>query len=293
MKREPTAASGRCLIPAVATQNTADDILAKHKISTVSATPGERLSLARGLAQAQALLGKDVVFAKNVQFQFETRSGYSFYQGGKNVHYIHMNRCDSKGKNCAANNTAHLMHELGHRIGHASYSGGRSFYEAYNDLGMSCHPTRYSKANKREEFAEVFSAFLTHPELLSQGNAGCKRAFNFFTKDVFAKNGELASCDRKIKEELMARANVPSETQVAVAEPIPPVAVPVAKPVRSQRPPLSEALVQPAVDKTPSVSSWLFDTSPIQNADWQDDANEEPQDRARDRDQSAWLWGSK
>ncbi len=263
LKRDPTAASGRCLIPAVSTSLEAAEILSAHNISTVSATNAERIALARGLAQAQALLGKPVSFAKNVEFSFATRSGFSSYDGARGGrHIIKMNRCDSKGGNCAANNVAHLMHELGHKVGHAMFARGEKFYDAYSRLAGRCHPTRYSRQNRNEEFAEVFAAYLTHPELLSRGDPACRRAFAFFSRDVFKENGELASCDLGQQRVLMARANVPGRpTMVA------------------------------SVERQPA---WIFGNQPDVEEDEGEEGGsgyyEQPY-RARDRQQTAWLWG--
>lgn len=185
-------------------------MLSTHNITTVSASETEKLALARGIAQAQALLGRPVTFAKNVRFTFETRTGYSSYQGSsKGWHQIRMNRCDSKGRNCAANNVAHLMHEIGHKIGHASFARGEKFYDAYSRLAGNCHVSRYSRKNRNEEFAEAFAAYLTHPELLSKGDPACRRAFAFFSRDVFRENGMYASCERRTRDVLMARVNFP------------------------------------------------------------------------------------
>lgn len=101
------------------------------------------------------------------------------------------------------------MHELGHKVGHASFARGEKFYDAYSRLAGRCYPTRYSRHNRNEEFAEVFAAFLTNPEILSRGDAACKRAFAFFSRDVFRENGSLASCDSGAREILMARAKAP------------------------------------------------------------------------------------
>ncbi len=262
MKREAVAMSGRCVIKAVHSVPSADEILRSHNIILISALPVERMAMANGLTQASALLGGVVGFASNVQFTFAARKGYSSYNGvRKGMHLISMNRCLSSGKSCAPNNVAHLMHELGHRVGHAVYPGTREeFYSAYNRLVGRCQPTSYSKKNTLEEFAEVFAAFITHPELLSGGDGGCKRAFAFFSRDVFRANGTLASCQPAARQMLMARLQLPSGgVQVAsveppVARPAPRVtAQPAARP--TQRP-IVVAQAQPARPAPPRADGF-------------------------------------
>lgn len=142
LKREITAASGACLIPVKLSPSAPAAILADHQIKTAGAHLNEREALAKGMTQIQALYGGIPEFANNVVFTFEERTGYSRYEGLRNgKHQIAMNRCNSKGRGCAANNVAHLMHELGHRVGHASFSGRETFYSAYGRLGGDCQPT--------------------------------------------------------------------------------------------------------------------------------------------------------
>ncbi|MGE4130958.1 MAG: hypothetical protein AB7F86_04935 [Bdellovibrionales bacterium] len=196
MKKEKVAMSGQCLLQQIRSSRSADEILSQNQITTKDARPEERAALASGLAQIETLYGERPLWVRNVDFRFAERVGYSSYQGmSKGRHRISMNRCNSKGSSCASNNVAHLMHELAHKIGHSSYQSGETFYQAYERLAGRCQPTRYSRRNSHEEFAEVFAAFITHPEILSQGNSGCQRAYAFFAQDVFYRNGVQANCN--------------------------------------------------------------------------------------------------
>lgn len=328
LKRDPTAASGRCLIPAVTTDTQAESILNQYKIATDDARPAERLAIARGLAQVQALLGKPASFAGNVRFSFAARKGYSSYDGfSGGRHQIRMNRCDSKGKNCAANNVAHLMHELGHKVGHASFARGESFYEAYSRLAGGCRPTAYAMSNRNEEFAEVFAAFLTHPELLSGGDAACKRAYAFFSRDVFVANGELASCAPEARRVLLARAGGAGEVMVADSRRANPSAAERAPRVQdtpnasglfgrvaggggnardragerrvAQGPPVwDDDAVPPSPDaarvrreQAQNSNPWVFGSGAPEPEDESSPDGEESEYRERDREQLKWLWG--
>lgn len=216
MKRDQKAASGRCLIPVQFSSHDSQDILRENKITTVGAKLQEIQALSRGLMQIKALYGRVPSFVTNVEFTFEQRTGYSSYRGWKRGrHIIKMNRCDSKGRGCAPNNVAHLMHELGHRVGHTPFQRGENFYNAYTRLVGNCHPTRYSRHNRNEQFAEVFAAYLTHPERLRNGNSSCQRAYMFFARDVFVQNGEWAGCDQQNHEYLMAQVGTASASRYA------------------------------------------------------------------------------
>jgi len=268
LKLDHVASSGRCVIPAVNSPREADQVLRVHNISTEGAKPEERISLASGVAHAAALAGGNAAFVKDSFFTFETRSGYSRYAGvSRGKHQLQMNRCLATGLKCKPNNVAHLMHEMGHRVGHYRASGGR-FYDAYEKLGIKCHITSYSRKNMREEFAEVFAAFITRPELLTSGSSACKKAFKFFAESVFRVDKSLVSCDSRPLRTLMARyqsaqptmvAAAPRATRVATAESVP--AAPRVRARQETRPepaaserPARVATAEPVATPSPSVS---------------------------------------
>lgn len=326
LKRDPTAASGRCLIPAVTTLEQARSVLSRYKIQTHEAKDVEKIALARGLAQAEALFGKRFRFAGVVRFSFAERKGFSRYEGydqKEGVHQIRMNRCDSKGKNCAPNNVAHLLHELGHKIGNSQFVRGETFYEAYSRLAGKCRPTAYSLTNRNEEFAEVFAAFLTHPELLSAGNSDCQRAYEFFAQDVFVANGRLASCESGARRALMARLGNGLGGEVRVAERSGRSeridrrsrmhSAPAAKPSPQQvsTPPVSRRIAEAPVwdddvapmpwaaaqirrEQARAFNPWVYSQAPVDPdeetlGESESDGEQNPY-RERDRQQMSWLW---
>lgn len=198
MKREPVAVSQKCVIEGVHSKAQADAILKAYKIQTHGARAEERLALAKGLNQATALNGGVFKPATNTKFVFECRSGAS-----RQTRWgIEMNRC-SGGRSHSCNGP-HMLHELAHKIGNSRYPNGGTYYTRYSERVGKCHFSNYGTKNRNEQFAEAFTAFLTHPELLSKGSDACQRAYSFFADQVFKKNGRLASCDRRKRETLLA-----------------------------------------------------------------------------------------
>lgn len=101
-------------------------------------------------------------------------------------------------------NVALFIHEMGHVLGNSAFkpvkeefSGNKSqtWYGAYNSFVKTpCHSTQYSKSGwdqkrRNEEFAEVVSGFFTRPQLLKNGSASCKAAYEFLRTRAFP-NGE-------------------------------------------------------------------------------------------------------
>ncbi|MCB0365943.1 MAG: hypothetical protein H6624_11135 [Bdellovibrionaceae bacterium] len=99
---------------------------------------------------------------------------------------------DSRDLFNGRNNTQHIAHEWGHCLGHLKKNGSR-VYDLYKKAvpDGSCKPTWYCDKNyskgqyRNEEFAEVFSLYLTDPEHLHQF-PGCEKAFRFFA-DLFGE----------------------------------------------------------------------------------------------------------
>jgi hypothetical protein len=218
MKHDQVAASGQCLLPVVDTDADAQKILDAYKIKAPKALPEERIALARGLFQVSALYGGIFKPMENVTVSFSDGGGKSSqngFSGGTN--HIDMRRSDSCGWH--PNNVAHMMHEFCHQVG--NYNGA-SYYSSYaRAVGGSCHPTGYSGSNSHENFAEVCSAYITRPEKLLKGDKGCQKAYAYFSEQVFKKNGSLASCNTKTKDQLLNQisldTNQPNKVASALA----------------------------------------------------------------------------
>ncbi len=202
MKRDAVAISGRCQLNGVSSQAEASELLGYYNIRMNGSRPEERIALANGLFQASALHGGVFSPMANTRFDFACRRGPS----RQTASGIQMNRCSGRKSRGQSSNAPHLLHEIGHKVGNSSMGRGRTFYSAYSAaVRGTCRLTNYAKKKRNEQFGEAFAAYLTRPELLSNGSAECRRAYAFFADQVFRQNGRLASCDQNKKQELMAR----------------------------------------------------------------------------------------
>lgn len=220
MKFDPTAASGACTLRQIKTDAQARALLDYYDVKTPGSNPNERINLANGLFQASALYGGKFKPFTGVTVKYSSRKGFANYDNG----VINLNRCDKRGKHCGAGdyiNVARLMHEFGHRFGHASFSGSTTYYDKFAQL-RGCHPTGYSDNDVAENTAEIMSAYLTRPLALSGGSKACKRVYRFLSKEVFKTNGNLASCDTASKQKLLASIRGGSSFETAFLSPAKP-----------------------------------------------------------------------
>ena len=187
------AIGGQCVAPLKQNPKT---ILAKAGIRTVNAKPAEIAALAKGVQQIQHLGGGSWSPIKGARFIFKNSSvkkgGVAY---GEHVGDIRILRSGSKPDD----NVAHLIHELGHHVGHQ-----QDLYARYKKfVGKSCQFSGYCRhVGKRgkprnEEFAEVFAAFVLHPELLQKSGPNCQRAYDFFAKKDVFRHGSQAKCNAK------------------------------------------------------------------------------------------------
>lgn len=183
MKRDPNGQAGTCTGPLL---GSVDDVLKRNGVNTRNATTAQKTSLAKGIQQLERLAGGAFAPAKGAVFNFINKRGGVSNQG----EMINM-----RGGEERTANTAYLMHELGHRVGNSGYYS--QYKGAVRSPCIATHYCRksYSRARYRnEEFAEAFSAFVTHPEILLNGSPSCKAAYDYFAQTVFKNGRQLASC---------------------------------------------------------------------------------------------------
>lgn len=183
VKRDAMAASGYCLQP-VRSEGEARAILNRNDVNIVpSANLRQLKGLSTAVKQIERLSGGESKYIAGVTVAYP--------KVRKSSHYVFSRDLIEMGANFTDSNVAHVTHELGHRAGRAG------LYEAYFDEVPVCRITKYGRTNRNEEFAEVFAAFVTHPELLSRSPmSSCRRAYDFFL-EVFPQGKAYASCEAK------------------------------------------------------------------------------------------------
>lgn len=176
---------GKCL-PSL--EDPTAEILTRNGIETAGATEPERTALAKGIAQVERLLGEPIPTDYRYNYQWIQASG-PWNSGISRPGFVTVKRFNGSPKGTL---TGRMMHELGHRFGHAN--GGEN-YRAYQKhmRGKKCHITTYCGKNLNEEFAEVFEAYVVNPDFLAKY---CPDSFAFFKNTLF-RNSEniLASCE--------------------------------------------------------------------------------------------------
>lgn len=179
MYRHETAAGGLC-IPR--TSESPEKVLKRNGIRTIGKpTAAEVKALAKGIGQVERLLGDPIPKSWQQDYQYHSATG-KWNQG---AHTINVRRPVGSPK---GSNVGRLMHELGHKVGNA---GVYSQYASYT-RGADCKITGYATTKDNEEFAEVFSAYVTYPDLLQQK---CPKAFEFMSKRLFPNSkNKIASC---------------------------------------------------------------------------------------------------
>lgn len=158
----------------------------RFHIRTENATAAEKRTLGTALVWIAALndgkpLAKAVAQNNSYTYRFRTGTGNS-HQAPNEV-LINRNGSLNYGQN-----VAQLVHELGHFIGN---NGG---YDEYRTAmqGHYCAVSSYSTSRFNEQYAEVFAAFVTDPNVIKNNSStGCRLAYQFFSRQVFA-NGLLA-----------------------------------------------------------------------------------------------------
>lgn len=171
-------------------QEEATAALKRFNLTTQNARPDEIRALGTGLVWIEKLNGGRPLpeavakTGKPYPFKFNDSSGSAQRADG-----IHIGR---DGASSFGSNVAQLVHELGHLVGN---QGAYAQYKKYMGNKM-CVVSGYSDDKFNEQFAEVFAAFVTYPELIENNDSkACQLAFQFFSRALF-DNGQLArTCD--------------------------------------------------------------------------------------------------
>ncbi len=203
VKLDPRAARGACLPPLT---EQPEQVLARNLISIGSIDnapihPVVMASLARVVRTVEKIGLGTFKSHSGLKFIFETKWGYSWHtRGTKEVHISPgtQNLTNVTDKRFGGtNNVAVLAHELAHYISLRDNSRIQNDYTEY--AREPCLPTLYSRTNRSEEFAEVFAAFVSNPELLLNRGPACERAVSFMV-DLFGEKADYSvSCEARRK----------------------------------------------------------------------------------------------
>jgi hypothetical protein len=159
----------------------------------LAATDARQQAVARVLQTMNSLGGGNFSLHRGAKFVFGSTAGQPSRQtadhiqlnpGNQNIRALGNHAGHSHG---GTTNTALIAHELGH------YVGNNGLYQPYFQFVRGgCNVSGYSgnrrNGRRNEEFAEVFSAYLTNPEMLSAKGGACQKALDFM-KGAFGEQG--------------------------------------------------------------------------------------------------------
>lgn len=167
-------------------------VMASQNLTTQGASEKEERTLGAGLIRIQQLNGGPLragIWGGSSPYPFRFVDNQSQYSAQRADH-IRINR---KGHNHYGLSVAQHVHEYAHLVGN---QGGYGAYKSFMGGAGRCQITNYAMRNRSEQFAEVFTAFVTEPNsLLSNTRTprACKRAFEFF-KQWFDEGDRVREC---------------------------------------------------------------------------------------------------
>ena len=134
---------------------------------------------------------------RGAHYFFRKDWGYSFHTPGTNI--IEMRRGNQNMEQMhdrshfGMDNRAVLAHELAHYV---SIRDNQAIQTQYNwSVWFPCHVTKYAKKNRWEEFAEVYAAYVTNPDLLRGKGSSCDKARKFMAR-LLGENHIAKTCNQ-------------------------------------------------------------------------------------------------
>lgn len=203
VKVDKRAANGIC-VPNL--KENFDAVLLRNRVSLVR-EDGERVevpikeALARIIRTMEGISLGTFKYHNDVKLVIMSKWGYSWHVRGTDEIFISPGAESSlhvKSKTLGGtNNYGMLAHELAHFV---SMRDKEAVQKSYDDfVVIPCNVTKYTSVNRAEEFAEVFSAFLTNPDLLNNDTVSCEKAKQFMSR-LFRENPKKASnCESRSK----------------------------------------------------------------------------------------------
>lgn len=187
VKHDSVAAKG-CMN--IVSLSQAESALARFNLTTENAKESEIRALGTGLMWIEDLNG-------DRPLKLATGPGsrpypFIFKNVGKNSRQTGAGiEIARQGAKNFGSNVAQLVHELGHLVGN---QGAYAMYRQH--VGTTpCKVSGYSDDKFNEQFAEVFAAFVTKPELIAESKStACKKAFKFMSQVLFATGERARNC---------------------------------------------------------------------------------------------------
>ncbi len=169
----------------------AKKLIKSQNLTTRGARPMEIRTLGAALKRIQQLAGGVCRLGRGSKkhpypFVFVDNNGTS----AQRATYIRINR---HGKRNYGLSVAQYVHEYAHYIGN---NGGYAAFERSMRRYGKCVVSNYANRNWHEQFAEVFTAFVTEPSILLSNRRSpraCKHAFEFFKK-WFKRGDRVKEC---------------------------------------------------------------------------------------------------
>ena len=186
VKADPIAAKG-CLPPV--TLAAARAVIKRFNLNAENARFAEVRTLGTALTWIEKLNeGRPLSRAVRNQtysYNFQSHIGNSHQDTNET-------RLNRNGPKNYGENVAQLSHELGHLIGNSDDKGepnpdNNMYIDYINFVGpRACRVSTYAGSNSHEQFAEVFSAFVTRPDFIkSNPSTACQKAYEFLSTKLF------------------------------------------------------------------------------------------------------------
>lgn len=202
LKNYPRPAHG-CVSANEVSSREADRLLASQNLSVTNArgsapvTDREKRAVAAGIKRVQELNGGPLRTGMGPSqgggpypFVFKDGNGSS-----QRANQINIGRnVSGRGHNHHGNSVAQHVHEWAHLIGN---NGAYAAYRRAMGSSGYCMVSNYADNNANEQFAEVFTAFVTEPEILlnnSRTSAACRKAYEFFRDEFFDRGRNVENC---------------------------------------------------------------------------------------------------
>ncbi|MCR9204727.1 MAG: hypothetical protein NXH75_09130 [Halobacteriovoraceae bacterium] len=197
-----------CISKEQVSSGEADRLLASQNLSVENAADDEKRALGAAIKRVQQLnggvlqtgIGRMIRGGQVVPGRYPVRFTNDSGSGQRADHIkIGRNRSGANDHNHNGNSVAQHAHEWAHVIGN---NGAYAQFKRYMDSSSYgsndyCMVSNYADNNNNEQFAEVFTAFVTEPAILlnnSRTPRACQKAYQFFRDHFFNRGSRVSSC---------------------------------------------------------------------------------------------------